>query len=308
MQVRRFGKHGAYRVRHRPHRDVERHQGLHARDDPCRATAGLAHLRTRSGRPRPSARPRGGLDQGSRAFHRGGRRPRRRGSGGLLQAWTGGAHRPRRRRSRDDAQGPAVRHGIRLRHLPARTGAQGRHRGCQRSSQPARLQREVLRHRFRRLHTTARGGGTRGYPGRFSRRARRRSVQETRRHGRYEHLPDTPGRPQPPGGGRDADRQRHDTGHGSEIHPGDPCRGQANPADRRRARTLRAGAHSEAGRDPGQPGRGWRGGRATHRRTRRLHRRASRARLARARSTLRRHRRHWRLSHGDQRHLPHLHP
>ena len=184
------------------------------------------------------------------------RRLRLRQPGRLLPARAGGTYRPRRRRHRDDAQGSSVRHGVRLRHLPARTGAGRGGRGRQRPGRPARLQREVLCHRLSGI-------------------ARHRSSWRRAKMCCSTSMPnigDVVFKKLDGMGGTSIFRVRSDdpnlrvvvetlTGHGTTpvmaqtVHPGDQCRRQAHPVDRRRTRSVRAGAHSEC---PARPGATWR--------------------------------------------------
>ena len=174
-------RHGPYRVRDRPHRDVERRERLHACHDPGRATAQLAHLGTWTRRSRSRARSGHGMDPGLRPRGGGGRGHRHRQPRRLLPARTGRPHGPRRHRHRHDAQGSPFRHGVRLRHLPARAGLRRRGPRGQRPEEPAGLQREIPCHTLSPMYAPPGRGVAFGGTTRLSRRVRRRGTQEARR-------------------------------------------------------------------------------------------------------------------------------
>jgi len=151
---------------------------------------------------------------------------------------------------------PPTSGGGRARRLP----------GGQRSAVAARLQREAVRTRFRRMLPAVLVRPQRRAAARVPARAPRRDLQAARLDGGtliFRVRDADPNisvirRPLP-------QRRHHD--HGAALHPRDPRRRQAHPDDRRQARPLRAGAHPGGRRDARQPGRG------RHRRARALHER-----------------------------------
>ena len=89
----------------------------------------------------------------------------------------------------DHAQGPAVRHGVRVLDVPARMrGARGRAR-VQPSARDPRPQREARDREVRRLHLADAGDARRGAHRAVHRRARGRRREAARRHGRHVGVP-----------------------------------------------------------------------------------------------------------------------
>ena len=187
-----------------------------------------------------------------------------------------------------DAQGSAVRHGVHLRDLPARTRPKPGHPYRQRPAQPARCQREGLHRTFPPvLPADADHSAQLGHRS-LSRRARRRHPQAPRRHGRSIDLPRERRRSQFQRDRRKPDGPWRTLLHGTALHPGDRGRRQAHPARRRRAHPLRACPHSAARGDQGQPGRWRHRRRPALERARPLDRRPGRTRAAPTRHRLRR--------------------
>ena len=84
-----------------------------------------------------------------------------------------------------DAQGPAVRHGVRLQHLPAGTGAAPGRARIQRSARDPRLQRKNDHRALSAVHRADAGHARPRADPRLSRRAWRHHLEAARRHGRH---------------------------------------------------------------------------------------------------------------------------
>ena len=242
-------------------------QGHHARDAARRPGARLDAARDGADGPLPRAGP-GPRPSPTRA------RVRRRRA--LVRGRARRGRPARRERHHPDEEGSAVRHGLRLHDVPART-RRGRGRaGLQPALEPQGRQREAVHRLVPRSLPAHAGDGEFGAAEGVRDGARRRDRETARRHGRRGHLPPPPGRPEPQHRAGAVDARGSAADHGAALRARDPRRRQARAGGGRGGGRSRAGPHTGRRGDARQPRRGRSRRTGPDRRERAAHRRARR--------------------------------
>ena len=141
-------------------------------------------------------------------------------------------------RRHPDAQGPSVRHGVRVLDVHPGAGGGGRRARREPAAEPARRQREDVHGLVPAVLPTHPRHPRACADERVPPRARRHHREAARRHGRGVDLPGAHGRPERERGVRDPDPAADPLRDVPALHPGDRRRRQAAASDRGRARST----------------------------------------------------------------------